>query len=79
MIKEPEKRFLEAFQYLMMKEKVTVRGFCRHVGISHSNFINWKNNPDGSRRPRIEWYVALCDYGISGEWLLTGNGSMLKI
>lgn len=50
-----------------------VQTFCNQYGINRRNLINAETNP--SREIKIEWLSFLVrDYGVSGNWLLTGKG-----
>ncbi|MDR0682550.1 MAG: hypothetical protein LBG15_11995 [Dysgonamonadaceae bacterium] len=70
-------RFFEAL--FNLKERKVIRGkqtFTRRYGINNRNF--WLLEKDKSRDIlQLAWLSHLVtDYGVSAEWLLTGNGNM---
>lgn len=72
------KRFFEAIEFL--KQNKTIRGlgtFTRNHGINKWNLITVRKQPECSvlKPELLAWLVV--DYGISAEWLLTGNGKIL--
>lgn len=77
MMAPAELRFIEAFELLRSSGKIGVREFCREVGEHPGTFGTWKSGKS-NRRASVEWFSALCGYGVSAEWLLTGNGPMMR-
>ena len=72
-------RFFEALQEL--KRRKVIRGintFPRRYGINPGNF--WQLKQDKSRDIlQLVWLAHLVtDFGVSAEWLLTGNGEIFK-
>jgi hypothetical protein len=70
-------RFFEALYDL--KARKVIRGkqtFTRRYGINSRNF--WLLEQDKSRDIlQLAWIAHLVtDYGVSAEWILTGNGEM---
>lgn len=56
----------------------SIKNFAETYNINRGNFITVSKNPT-SKMFNVCWlsYIAR-DYGVSSEWLLTGNGEMLK-
>lgn len=73
------KRFFLALAFL--KDSKVIRGkqtFTRQYGINRWNMNTVEKNPQ-SDMFQVAWLTYLVnDYGISADWLLTGNGGMLS-
>lgn len=77
--KQIVERFFEALQFL--KENGTIRGehtFVTKYGINNQNLYQLKQ--DMTRKIFNPcWLTYLVrDYGVSADWLLTGEGEILK-
>lgn len=79
------RRFYEAVDTLI--EQKVIRGkqtYCRVAGIDKRAYYRQQKIVNGEVeeqevRFRVFWIVPLvAEYGISGDWLLTGKGKMQK-
>lgn len=70
-------RFFQALSEL--KSRGVIRGkqtFTRRYGINRWNLNTVEKNPE-SGMFKVEWLVYLSrDFGVSAQWLLTGEGSI---
>ncbi|GAB3883517.1 hypothetical protein GCM10028825_07930 [Spirosoma agri] len=73
------KRFFEAI-YELIKRK-TIRGkrtFVKRYSLNLGNFYLLEHDSDMLFQPAyLTWLVR--DYGISSQWLLTGDGPMFQV
>lgn len=71
-------RFFEAFDAILVRDAISIREFCRELGVDRRNFL--KQRDDHSRcilKP--EWLTFLVErYGVDSAWLLTGRGRMFS-
>lgn len=75
--KEVSNRFIEAYERLLSDGLVTSKKeFASSVGVSPSMVTEISKGRSSVGTSAIQNIVLL--YGISGEWLLTGQGNMLK-
>lgn len=75
--KEVSNRFIEAYERLLSDGLVTSKKeFASSVGVSPSMVTEISKGRSSVGTSAIQNVVLL--YGISGEWLLTGKGNMLK-
>ena len=75
--KEVSNRFIEAYERLLSDGLVTSKKeFASSVGVSPSMVTEISKGRSSVGTSAIQNIVLL--YGISGEWLLTGKGNMLK-
>ena len=67
-------RWFQAYQDLLQTGRVSQRQMCRELKVDRRNFS--QQEKDHTRRIlRVEWLSHLViNYGVSAEWLLTGNG-----
>lgn len=72
-------RFFEAISFLIEHKHIRgVQTFTKKYGINRWNFYTVKEQPE-SGMFEVGWLENLVqDFGISAEWLLTGNGPMIK-
>ncbi len=72
-------RFYEAIDLLIINKKIRGKNtYCKLAGIDSRNFYNQKNDMQRGWF-QISWIVPLVsDFGVSAEWLLTGNGEVFK-
>lgn len=72
-------RFYNALKFL--KSRKIIRGintFTNRYNINRWNLITQMKNPERDMF-QVAWLSYLVnDYGISAEWLLTGNGEPIK-
>jgi hypothetical protein len=80
---EESKKIVERFFEVLytLKDEKVISGkitFIRRYGLNERNF--WLLEQDKSRNIfQVSWLSYLVnDYGVSAEWLLTGNGEMFK-
>lgn len=70
-------RFFEALEAL--KDSRRIRGtktFTDRYGIHRGSLLRLRKNP-GTNDFKVAWLTYLVvDYGISAQWLLTGEGKM---
>lgn len=72
-------RFYLAVSTLLKRGDIkSIKSFTEKYHINRGNFITTSKNPT-SKMFNVGWlsYIAK-DYGVSSEWLLTGNGEMLQ-
>lgn len=75
--KEVSNRFIEAYERLLSDGLVaSKKDFASNVGVSPSMITEISKGRSSVGTSSIQNIVLL--YGISGEWLLTGKGNMLK-
>jgi len=75
--KEVSNRFIEAYERLLGEGLVTSKKeFASSVGVSPSMITEISKGRSSVGTSAIQNIVLL--YGISGDWLLTGIGDMLK-
>jgi hypothetical protein len=77
--KKVVERFFEVLAILKMKKVISGKvTFVKRYGINNRNF--WLLEQNKSRNIfQVSWLSYLVnDYGVSAEWLLTGNGEMFK-
>lgn len=72
-------RFYEAVGFLIENKHIRgVQTFTKKYGINRWNFYTVKEQPE-SGMFEVGWLENIVrDFGISAEWLLTGNGPMIK-
>ena len=74
------RRFFEALD-AVVKEKNDLRGratFCRKYEINRRNLYQLEQDPSRDIF-QAAWLTYLVrDYGVSAQWLLTGDGPMMK-
>ena len=71
-----EQRFVTAFAALREGNRLTLADFCRDNAIDKPRLVNTIKG-DTNRHVPVSWFGALCRYGVSAEWLLTGAGEMM--
>ena len=71
-----EIRFKEAFELLRDSRQLTLADFCRDNAIDKPRLVNTIKG-DTNRHVPVSWFGALCRYGVSADWLLTGRGAMM--
>lgn len=71
-----ELRLIEAFGRLQQMRVVTLYGFAKDTGTNIGTFHAFRKG--SNRKARIEWFVYLCERGVSPEWLLLGTGPMMR-
>lgn len=72
------KRLCEVISHVKLKDKrvKTDKDFGAMLGVSASHVSKWRH---GSACPTtLQLYVIATRYGISGTWLLTGDGQMFE-
>lgn len=72
-----DERFIQAYKTLHEMGVFSIISFSAAAGSCKSvvsEFLNGKRN----RHASVAWFSALCKFGASGDWLLTGRGSMLQ-
>lgn len=73
------RRFFEALDHL--KEKKIIRGratFCNKCKINRRNLYQLEQDPSRDIL-KAAWLTYLVrDFGVSAQWLLTGEGPMMK-
>lgn len=72
-----DERFIQAYNTLHEMGVFSIISFSAAAGSYKSvvsEFLNGKRN----RHASVAWFSALCEFGASGDWLLTGRGSMLR-
>jgi len=71
-------RFFIALRSLKdLKMIKTYNKFYEKYGFHRGSLMNAKNHPEVIS-VRMDHLIALTDYGISADWLLTGRGEMLQ-
>lgn len=82
---EIARRFFEAVDTLI--EQKVIRGkqtYCRVAGIDKRTYYKQLKSIKGELDDQAVWFRAfwvvplVAEYGISGDWLLTGKGKMQK-
>jgi hypothetical protein len=69
-------RFWRAYEELIDLDRIGPVQICRDLGVDRRNFIKIMKNQD-HRHIRAEWLeVFVKYYGVSANWLLTGEGWM---
>jgi hypothetical protein len=71
-----ELRLIEAFGYMQERHMVTLYGFAKDTGTNIGTFHAFRKG--SNRKARIEWFVYLCERGVSPEWLLLGTGPIMR-
>lgn len=71
-----ELRLIEAFGRLQQMRVVTLYGFAKDTGTNIGTFHAFRKG--SNRKARIEWFVYMCEHGVSPEWLLMGKGQMFN-
>lgn len=73
------KRFFLAIDVLISKRELRgLQSFTKMYGLNYWNICTLKKEPS-HRILKTEYLAYLVnDFGISGDWLLTGAGSMFK-
>lgn len=76
---EVTKRFFKAIDYLKGQKVIRgLRTFTDRYGLNYWNVTTIKNEPQ-KRFLKVDYLIYLCrDYGISSDWLLLGEGQMMK-
>jgi len=72
---DSEIRFVKAYNELKSSGAFDLAGFAEAAGACQSVISEFVNGKRG-RQARVAWFAALCSFGVSGDWLLTGHGSM---
>lgn len=72
-------RFFDAIDFLIKQKHIRgVQTFTKKYGINRWNFYTVKEQPE-SGMFEVGWLENIVrDFDISAEWLLTGNGPMIK-
>jgi len=72
-------RFFKALEFLKAAKKIRgVKTFCDLYEVNRRNLMFCKDNPE-SGMFKLTWLAILIkEYGVSSEWLMTGNGDMFK-
>lgn len=72
-------RFFQTIELLKQLKKIRgLNTYTKKYGINRWNLITVRNQPEISVL-KPEWLVPLVrDFGVSAEWLLTGQGSIYK-
>lgn len=75
---EINKRFFLAIDELIGRKRLRGRKtFATRYGLNWGNFYKLRKNPDHSLElAYLKWIVQ--DFGISSQWLLTGEGEMFS-
>ena len=72
------RRFFEALDVLKSRREIFgVSGFAQRYGLSHGNLYVIRNHENGTVKVEYLMYLVR-DYGISAQWLLTGEGDMFR-
>ncbi len=76
---EITKRFFQALEALsQMKKMRGLKSFSTKYGLNYWNLRTLRNEPE-KRLLKVSYlYYLVTDYNISAQWLLTGEGEMLK-
>jgi len=76
---EITKRFFEAVDTLRTRKEIRgLQTITKRYGMNYWNMNTLRNAPDCHvLKPECLYYLVR-DYGISAEWLLTGEGGMIK-
>lgn len=71
------KRFYQAFDILLSTKQIRyTRNFTDKYNIVRPHFLYSKKNHD-SKVFQLSWLsILIRDYGVSSQWLMTGNGEM---
>lgn len=83
------RRFFQVIEVLVSMRTIrSLSGFCDEVGLSAPRYREMRQEYGVAPTPgRVSRYTsinveALCsvvsDYGVSGDWILTGRGKMFK-
>ncbi|GAB3973872.1 hypothetical protein GCM10028806_28640 [Spirosoma terrae] len=72
------KRFFQAIDELVKRRQMRGKNtFVSRYGLNKGNFYQLRVNPDRSfELAYLTWLVK--DYGVSSQWLLTGEGEMFS-
>ena len=72
-------RFFEALERLIHKRKVlSMMGFCIDHGVDRGSIYRARREPSKHSVPIHLFGVIVEWHGVSGDWLLTGRGSMWR-
>lgn len=71
-----EQRFAAALTTLRESKRLTLADFCRDNAIDKPRLVNTIKG-ERNRHVPVSWFGALCRYGVSADWLLTGRGAMM--
>lgn len=72
-------RFYSALDALIAKKEIRgINTYCRLYNIDRRNFLAQKKDMNRAII-QISWLQGMVkDFGVSGDWLLTGRGAMFK-
>ena len=71
-------RFFEAIALLKRRRELGgLNGFAKKYGVVLGNLYTIKSQRQGAIKTEYLMFLVR-DYGISGDWLLTGQGNMFK-
>ena len=71
-------RFFEAVDMLKRRRELSgIYGFAKKYNVVIGNLYTIKSQKQGAVKAEYLTYLVR-DYGISAQWLLTGEGSMFK-
>ena len=73
-------RFIAAYRELLsIGAAPSQAAFCAKVGADRRNFYALLKDPS-RRLVKIEWLTGIVSaYGVSAQWLLTGQGTMFGV
>lgn len=70
-------RFFEALDALIEMKKInSEHSFCVDNDINRRNFKRLREEPH--RKFNLWMFALVIEYGVSGDWMLTGKGKMFK-
>ena len=70
-------RFFKAIEYLKAAKKIRgLKTFCDLYEINRRNLQFCKLHPESGNFKLTFLAILIKDFGVSSEWLMTGNGDM---
>lgn len=68
-------RFFKVLDLLCDEGRIKIQPFCKDAGILSVTLYRYK----AKREAKPEWMTYIVEhYGVSSDWLLTGQGRMFK-